>query len=55
VPKCATYNQLTERTEQNEKLFKTQLAELYKKLDTMDERWGLGEISREVYEKFAPQ
>ncbi len=36
----------------NEKLFKTQLTEIKKKIETLEERYILGEISQDLYIKF---
>ena len=42
----------TEDNSENEKLYKTQLAEIKKKIESVEEKFILEEINRELYDKF---
>ena len=47
-----TFFDLKEDNRTNEKHLKSQLTEISKKIDTIQERFVLGEIERELYDKF---
>ena len=47
-----TYDSLTKEKKENESSVKKQISGLQSKLETMEERFAIGEINKEIYEKF---
>ena len=47
-----TYDSLTKEKKENESSLKKQISGLQSKLETMEERFAIGEINKEIYEKF---
>jgi site-specific DNA recombinase len=49
------FHEMNQHNAEQEKTQRKELEVLNSKIDTLDERYGLGEITREIYEKFAPK
>lgn len=47
-----TYDSLTKENKENESSVKKQISRLQSKLETMEERFAIGDINKEIYEKF---
>jgi DNA invertase Pin-like site-specific DNA recombinase len=47
-----TFYELTESNRENEKQYKTQISEIDKKLEKLEERFAFGDIDRDLYHKF---
>jgi DNA invertase Pin-like site-specific DNA recombinase len=50
-----TYDSVTHEIRDKETYVKKKLTELKNKLSTIEERYAIGEIDREIYQKFAPK
>lgn len=48
-----TFENLTEGQRESERILKTKLAEFQSKIETMEEKHAIGEINRDVFEKFS--